>query len=298
MAASGPVDQTDLKEVRGIGRKVEARLKAAGIMDLGQLARTPANELAAILAGLPGKFDTDRILRENWVAQAAALAAHPAGQAETVETMAPIRHNFTVEVRRAVAGGRIESSRVVHVQTGDEETWRGWSPQQQLVAFIEERSGMLPAARPERAEEEARSAAGVAAGTRETGRKAGHSLHTFAMVLGSGLDMSLRGPISATLIFDPATIHLPAGQAVEVMTEVFVRQRPPAKSLLVGRSRMQTGGAGPVRFEIPCELPVAARPTAMFAAVRVLAAAADARRSPSRGLADASLEISAPSVPS
>lgn len=294
MPTSRPVDRTDLKQVRGIGRKVEARLKAAGIMDLGQLARTPVNELAAILAGLPGKFDTDRILRENWVAQAAGLAAHPAGQAETVETMAPVRYNFTVEVRRAIAGGQIESSRVVHVQTGDEEAWHGWSPQQ-IVAFIEERSGMQPAARPERNAEDTHSVVGAAAGPGETGpdRKAKHSLHTFAMVPGSGSDVSLQGPIKATLIFDPTAIHLPADQAVEVKTDVFVRQRPPSKSILVGRGRTQVVAAEPVRFEIPCELPVAARPVAMFATVRVLVTTADAERSPSGGLADACLEISA-----
>jgi hypothetical protein len=294
MPASRTVDQTNLKEVHGIGRKVEARLKEAGIMELGQLARTPVNELAAILAGLAGKFDTDRILRENWVTQAAALAAHPAGQAETVETMAPIRHNFTVELRRAVAGGQIESSRIAHVQTGDEEAWRGWSPQQ-LAAFIEERSGMPPTTWPERTDGEAQSVAEIAVGARETGpdRRPGPSLRTFAMVPGSGSDVSLQGPVKATLIFDPTAIGLPAGQAAEVKTDVFVRQRPPSKSILVGRSRMQVGAAGPTRVEIPCELPVAARPTAMFAAVRVLVAAADAGRSPSEGLADACLEISA-----
>jgi hypothetical protein len=294
MPTSRPVDQTDLKQVRGIGRKVEARLKAAGIMDLGQLARTPVNELAAILAELPGKFDTDRIVRENWVAQAVGLAARPAGQAETVETMAPIRYNFTVEVRRAIAGGQIESSRIVHVQSGDEEAWHGWSPQQQIVAFIEERSGMQPTARPQRTAEEAHSVA-AAAGTGEMGpdREAKRSLHTFAMVPGSGSDVSLQGPVKATLIFDPTAIHLPADQAVEVKTDVFVRQRPPSKSILVGRGRTQVGAAQPVRFEIPCELPVAARPVAIFAAVRVLVATADAERSPSGGLADACLEISA-----
>jgi hypothetical protein len=208
--------------------------------------------------------------------------------------MAPIRHNFTVELRRAVAGGQIESSRIVHVQTGDEEAWRGWSPQP-LVSFIEERSGMLPTAWPERTEEEAQSVAETAVGVRETGpgRRAEPSLRRFAMVPGSGSDVSLQGPIKATLIFDAAAIGLPADQDVEVKTDVFVRQRPPSKSILVGRSRMQVGAAGPVRFEIPCELPVAARPTAMFAAVRVLVAAADAGRSPSEGLADACLEISA-----
>jgi hypothetical protein len=294
MPTSRPVDQTDLKEVRGIGRKVEARLKEAGIMDLGQLARTPVNEVAAILAGLPGRFDADRILSENWLGQAAELAASSAGQAEAVETAAPVRHNFTIEVRRALAGGQIESSRIVHFQTRDEEAWSGWNPQR-LVAFIEERSGMLPAAQRERTGEEVASGPSVATGAKGTSsdREVKPGLHTFAMVPGSGPDVSLRGPIKATLIFDPAAVRLPAGQSVEVKTDVFVRQRPPSKNILVGRGRTRIGAAGRVRLEIPCELPVMGRPTTMFATVQVFAMAPDAGRPPSRGLPDASLEISA-----
>ena len=47
MAADDSVDQNDLKRVKGIGVKVERRLKAEGITNLRQLARTPVTELAA-----------------------------------------------------------------------------------------------------------------------------------------------------------------------------------------------------------------------------------------------------------
>jgi len=294
MPISRPVGQTDLKEVRGIGRKVDARLKEAGITDLGQLALTPVKELAAILVGVPGRFDADRILRENWLGQAAELAANSAGQAERVETAAPVRHNFTIEVRRALAGGQIESSRIVNVQTRDEEAWHGWNPQR-LVAFIEERSGIPPTTQPERTDDDVAPVPGVATGARRMGpdRTVKPGLHTFAMVPGSGPDVSLWGPIKATLIFDAAAIRLPAGQSVEVKTDVFVRQRPPSKNILVGRGRMRVGAVDRVRLEIPCELPVRGRPTTMFATVRVLTTAADAGRPPSRGLADACLEVSA-----
>ena len=60
-------DPADLRAVHGIGPKTEARLKRAAIGDLATLARTPVNELAAALAGLPGKFSADRIAREGWV---------------------------------------------------------------------------------------------------------------------------------------------------------------------------------------------------------------------------------------
>jgi len=116
-------------------------------------------------------------------------------------------------------------------------------------------------------------------------------LHTFAMVPGSGPDISVQGLVKATLIFGPAAIHLPANQAAEVKTDVFVRQRPPRKSILVGKGIMPIRAAQPVRIEIPCELPVTSQPTTMFATVRVLVATAEPAP-PSRGLADACLEIS------
>ena len=144
------MDQGDLKAVRGIGPKVEASLKRAGIRNLEQLARTPVNELAAALSGLHGKFDTGRIVRERWLEQAAALAtaAGWAGLAgDTVAAAAPVRHNFTLEVRLFPADRLIVSSKIIHVQTRDEESWTGWDPQR-LVAFIEDRSRVRRSPRP------------------------------------------------------------------------------------------------------------------------------------------------------
>lgn len=144
-----PPDPGDLQAVRGIGPKAERCLKKAGIKDLGQLARTPVNELASALTGLRGMFGTDRIVRERWIAQAAALAAvsaspGPNGEAEIAQ---PVRHGFTVEVRLPLADRDVISTRVVHVQTGDEETWARWHPPR-MVAFIEDRSGIRPDAGP------------------------------------------------------------------------------------------------------------------------------------------------------
>ena len=121
MTASDSLDQGDLKKVKGIGVRVEARLKDAGITTLERLARTPVNELAAVLDGLPGKFDADRITREEWLPQAVTPAT-PAGEPEPAKL---VRHNFTVEVRLDIAGRDIVSSKIVHVQTGDEAAWAG-----------------------------------------------------------------------------------------------------------------------------------------------------------------------------
>jgi len=144
-------DPGHLQAVRGIGPKAENCLKKAGIKDLGQLARTPVNELVAALAGLHGKFDADRIVRERWITQAAALAAAPASSMLNGEAPATqrVRHIFTVEVRLPMADRDVVSTRIVHVRTGDEEMWAGWRPGR-MVAFIEDRSRIRPEARPAR----------------------------------------------------------------------------------------------------------------------------------------------------
>src|SRR5215831_12083094 len=135
-----PVDHGYLQAVRGIGPKVESRLKAAGISTLDDLARTPVNKLAALLADLRPRYDAARIRREQWQAQAATLAAasnHPMLRSAGLPRY---RHNFTTEMQLDVTDDTIVSTRVVHVQTGDEDTWSGWDPSR-VISFIEEHAG-------------------------------------------------------------------------------------------------------------------------------------------------------------
>jgi hypothetical protein len=282
-----PVDQGDLKAVRGIGAKVEARLKGAGIKDLGQLARTPVNELAAELSGLHGKFDTDRIVRERWLEQAAALAAAPGVEGEITAEAKPVRHNFTVEVRLPLADRDVMSSKVVHVQTGDEEAWTGWDPGR-LTAFIEDRSRIRSG--PELAPDEGPPAAPANEKAAPEPARTG-VLHTYAMVTASRADVigGRTGAVTATLTFDPAPLGLPASATVKA--EVFARQLAAGGSILVGDSQRVLGPQQLFRLEIPCDLSAASRPVTLFAVVRVLASDGQAHR-PAQGLAGASLVIS------
>jgi hypothetical protein len=324
-------DHGDLKTVRGIGPKVEARLKSAGIKDLGELARTPVNELAAVLAGLPGKFGTDRIVRERWLAQAAALAASCAAaelNGDAAATAGPVRHSFTVEVRMPLADRDIVSSKVVHVQTADEETWTGWDPGR-IVAFIEDRSrvrraaspavrpgtgsgpepgqqpemdtgpqpgqspGTPPAPRPE--EQPGPAPTGPAPKPASENRSDAKAvvLHTYAMVptSGPGTIGSRTGAVTATLTFDPATLGLSPGEVATVRADVFARQLPTGGSVPVGGALATVSPRERVRLDIPCGLSAVRPPATLFAVVRVLAGDGEARR-PARGLADARLVIS------
>ena len=286
MAASDSVDQGDLKKVRGIGAKVEARLKGAGITTLERLARTPVNELAALLEGLPGKFDADRITREEWLPQAAALAAAPAA-AGAAEPAKVVRHNFTVEVRLDMAGRDIVSSKIVHVQTGDEATWAGWEPQR-VIAFIEDRAGTRSAGATIEPESDDARGKDPPPGTGEG--EAGLALHTFALVPASGAAFAAGGAVAAVLSFDARTLALPADQIVRAKVGVYAQRPPPGKSLLIGSVVTDVSPSGLVRLQIPCQLPATQPQADVFAAVQVFAAA-EAGRKPSGRLPDAQLTL-------
>jgi hypothetical protein len=292
MAVSDSVDQGDLKKVKGIGPIVEARLKGAGITNLGQLARTPVNELAAVLEGLRGKYGADRITREDWLPQAAALAAVPAAAAAESESAERVRHNFTVEVRLAMVGRDIVSSKVSHVQTGDEATWSGWDVQR-IVTFIEDRSGARQSAPAVVAEGEALPAAQPApsAGQGDTGEETGLALHTFAMVPASGPEVTTSESITATLSFDAGTVALPADQLARAEIEVYAHRPPPGKSFRVGRAVTNISPSEPARIQIPCDLPPTRFPVGLFAAVQLFAATGTGRQ-PSSVLPEVRLTVS------
>jgi hypothetical protein len=293
VAASSSSDEDDLKRVTGIGPKIEARLKAAGITTLGQLARTPVNELQAALEGLRGGYDADRITREGWLSEAAALAAATTDAAREAEPAERVRHHFTVEVQLAVANREIVSSKIVHVQTGDEATWGGWDGQR-VVAFIEDRSGAHRAGPAAVTEGEALPVLEPAPwpARAATAGEAGLALHSFAMVPDSGPEVTASGPISVALSFDAAAIALPADQPARAKIDVYARQPPAGKSFLVGSEMADISPGEPVQIQVPGDLPPDGYPVVLFAAVQLFAATR-AGHKPAGALPRARLTVSA-----
>jgi len=230
-----------------------------------------------VLDGLPGKFDADRITREEWLSQAVALAVTPATPAGEPEPAKLVRHNFTVEVRLDIAGRDIVSSKIVHVQTGDEAAWAGWEPDR-VVAFIEDRAGT-------------RSAEPTIEPVPETGL----ALHTFAMVSASGAAFTAAGPIAAILSFDARTLGLPADQPVRAKVDIYARRPPPGKSLLARSTVADISPAGLVQIQVPSHLPGTQTMADVFAAVQLLAAVPAGRR-PTGNLPDARLTLTASSA--
>jgi hypothetical protein len=292
VAASNSSDQGGLKKIKGIGPRVEAQLKEAGITTPGQLARTPVNEIEAALKSLRGGYDADRITREGWLPQAATLAAAATDATRAAEPAERVTHNFTIEVQLAVASREIISSKVVHIQTRDEATWGGWDGQR-VIAFIEDRSGAqrsVPAALPAG---EAPPATQPAPGPVRVvpARETGLALHTFAMVPASEPEVNAGGSITVAFSFDTATIALLEDQPCRAKIDIYARQPPLGKSFLVGGAVADIDPGGPVGIQIPCDMPPNGYPVVLFAAVQLFTTTGTGRK-PSSALPDARLTVS------
>jgi hypothetical protein len=127
--------------INGIGPALAARLHKAGIRTYAQLGSQSAVELAARVSGLSAK----QIARQDWIGQARKLArkkAHPqAGKKATVRPMIRQHYeNFTVEF---LLDGKntLRRTRVIHIQSGDADTWAGWESQQ-LIGFLARHAGI------------------------------------------------------------------------------------------------------------------------------------------------------------
>lgn len=126
----------DLKRIAGIGPVIERHLHEAGVRTFTQLAALTPDQIADLVAHLP-LLSAERIVRQDWVGRARALANEAAAQAAGPgDRPAPGRRyaTFTVELLLD-PHRRVTSTRAVHVQDGATETWDGWSVER-LVTFF------------------------------------------------------------------------------------------------------------------------------------------------------------------
>jgi hypothetical protein len=220
----------DLTKITGIGARIEAKLKQAGIRTFAQLGQTSVEKLAAI-AG----YSNEQIEQKDWVGQATALARAPAPSAPSDEDLRPPgRHNFTVELQLDAPSGAVLSSNIRHVQSGDRDSWRGWD-RDRLVSFVEVRAGP-----------ETRAATDTTAGSQLSERPPGPekdrapegpSLTAFAQIRADRLLFPGSGPTMATLRLDASQLEAHDISATAVDVEVYGQRPPFSKSRLLGRAR-------------------------------------------------------------
>lgn len=130
-----PQKEDDFILIRGIGPILADRLHKAGIRTYTQLASLSPVELAARMTGLSAK----QVARQDWIGQARKLdRKKPRSKSWTRETARPTLHqhyeNFTIEFLLDEQNA-LRRTRMVHVQSGDADTWAAWEAEQ-LTDFL------------------------------------------------------------------------------------------------------------------------------------------------------------------
>jgi hypothetical protein len=139
-SATPPEASDDLKRIRGIGPSIERRLHSAGIRTFADLAALSAEAIASCLPNLSAK----QIITQAWIPQARKLVPSRAKAVignDKSKISATHQHydNFTIEFLLDEKN-KTRRIRVVHVQSGDVDTWTRWDAQR-LFDFLARHTG-------------------------------------------------------------------------------------------------------------------------------------------------------------
>jgi hypothetical protein len=147
-SAPGAPQADDLKRIPGIGPVIERHLHERGVRTFAQLATRTPEELAGLVAHLP-LLSAERIVRQDWIGRARALAREPLGSAaerDPAQQREQRSATFALELRLD-RRNQVVHTHVMHEQDGAEASWAGWSAEQ-LLAFIHTHAvdpGSIPA---------------------------------------------------------------------------------------------------------------------------------------------------------
>lgn len=118
----------NLKSIKGIGPAFEKCLHNAGVRTFAQLAKKSPEDVATHISNL----SASQIRKQGWITQARTLASRKAGPTphKTEANGLPSRQhyeNFTLEFL-LTEKNHIRRLRVVHIQSGDVDSWTRWNP--------------------------------------------------------------------------------------------------------------------------------------------------------------------------
>ncbi|HEX9926168.1 MAG TPA: hypothetical protein VGD99_26160 [Anaerolineae bacterium] len=133
----------DLKLINGIGPTIEQRLNEAGIRAFTQLAALSPQALIDLVDNVTN-MSLARIERQDWIGQAATLAAEaPADDTAVLQAATGDRqHNETFTVSLLLdETNQVRRTRVAHVQDSSEGIWPGWQ-ETRLKQFIVTQAGL------------------------------------------------------------------------------------------------------------------------------------------------------------
>ena len=130
----------NLKLIKGIGPIIEQRLHDAGIHTFADLAALSAEQIASIIPGMSAR----QVAKQGWIPQAYKLVpATPKSRNRqkktSISTSRQHYENFTFEF---LLDGKNKTRRlrVVHVQSGDTDTWAKWDAER-LIDFLARHTG-------------------------------------------------------------------------------------------------------------------------------------------------------------
>jgi hypothetical protein len=131
---------SDLTFIHGIGPAIKKQLHKAGISTIAELAESSVDAIAAILPNMSAK----QVTKQGWIPQARKLVSGKAKtSARKKELATPTSHqhyqNFTFEFLLDEKN-RTHRLRLVHVQSGDVDTWAGWDAGR-LIDFLAKHTG-------------------------------------------------------------------------------------------------------------------------------------------------------------
>lgn len=135
-----PTHQDDLKRLKGIGPATERRLYKAGIRSFAVLAKQSPERLAELVPGLSAK----QIAIRGWIHQAQRLSSRRSKKtAEHAFPAALSRQRYATFTLELLLDGsdRVRRTRVVHVQSGDENQWSAWD-ESRLISYIMHQADM------------------------------------------------------------------------------------------------------------------------------------------------------------
>jgi hypothetical protein len=136
----------DLKLIKGIGPRREERLQKAGIRTFARLAALSAEEIASLISNT----SAHQITRQGWITQARKLVpdktkAKSRQKKSRVSTSRQHYENFTFEFLLDEKN-KVRRLRVVHVQSGDVDTWARWDAERLLDFMARHTGSHLPCA--------------------------------------------------------------------------------------------------------------------------------------------------------
>ncbi len=138
--ADSPLVTDDLSLIKGIGPILSRRLQDAGICTYSQLASLSPAQLAEKVGGVSAR----QIARQDWAGQAEKLTpkktqSRPPQNGSQKRPLHQHYENFTIEFLLDEKK-TMRRTRVVHIQSGDADTWAGWEADQ-LIDFLARHSG-------------------------------------------------------------------------------------------------------------------------------------------------------------